>query len=75
MLRVFRQILRDPAARKAKHLVELFGFAKFMTRKFFEDLMQNPLLVVEALFWKDLKEAIDVTEGEAPLMALELPHL
>ena len=63
MLRVFRQILHDPAAKKAKHLVELFGFAKFMTRKFFEDLSRNPLLIVEALFWKDLKEAIDVTEG------------
>ena len=61
-MRVFNRILHDPAA-KSKHLVELYGFAKFMTRKFFEDLSRNPLLIVESLFWKDLKEAIDVTEG------------
>ena len=42
---------------------ELRQFARHVVRKFFETLQTNDKAVVELFFWKNFKEAIEITEG------------
>jgi len=45
------------------YLQELREFARRVVRKFFETLRSNDKAVMELLFWKSVKDAMEITEG------------
>ncbi|XP_033100607.1 protein timeless homolog [Anneissia japonica] len=68
LFRVFQKLLNDSVS-KLPEYKEIVKFAKFIMRKFFECLETNKKLFVEILFWKDVKEAYELTEGYGSLAA------
>lgn len=60
LFRIFQKILKTPASDDMK---ELIGFSKFILRKFFEILPKNDMLLVELLFWKNGREAVQLEFG------------
>ncbi|XP_071942430.1 protein timeless homolog [Antedon mediterranea] len=66
LFRVFQKLLNDSMA-KLPEYKEMVTFAKYIMRKFFEKLETNKKLYVEILFWKDVKEAYELSEGYGSL--------
>jgi len=42
-------------------------FAKYIMRGFFEAAKENPVMFVEALFWKTSADCYEITEGYGTL--------
>jgi timeless len=64
IFRVFQRIGRDSKLLSAnKSLKELSKFAAFLLAKFFEASKTNKKIFMEICFWKNVKEAVEITEG------------
>ena len=51
-------------AKENKSLKEMYKFASYLLRQFFDSFEKNPKLFMEACFWKTTKEAEEVGSGQ-----------
>lgn len=62
------QTMTDPARKSSDVIAEIVKFAKYIVRQFFKVAETNPKVFMEILFWKNIKEAVDIECGyDAPI--------
>ncbi|XP_074652885.1 protein timeless homolog [Tubulanus polymorphus] len=59
LFRVFHSVLNGAT----KSYKELVTFAQYVLRKFFEIAEKNKKVFMELLFWKNVRDAVELTEG------------
>nr|CAH8872526.1 unnamed protein product [Trichobilharzia regenti] len=63
LFRVFQKFLRDRGLATSPEFKELANLIKYILRKFFEAYEKNNYLVIEALFFKTVKESYETVQG------------